>query len=74
MNLFKLQDASNAPPEYWQQMSRTLGGMVATRRSVEEMRADFEVKAKAAVAEAQKLEPSDAGKRVAARMKEIFGC
>jgi hypothetical protein len=73
MNLFKLQDASKAPPEYWQQMSRALAGMVATRRSVEEMRTDFDAKAKAAVKEAQKLDPSEHGKRIAERVAEILG-
>jgi hypothetical protein len=74
-DLFKMHEGEkgNKSPKWWNQMSKTLAGMIATRRNVEEMRADFEAKAKAAVAEAQKLSSRHHGRDVVARMQEILG-
>ena len=77
-DLFKLHkdkkgEGSGKSPKWWNQMSKTLAGMVATRRSVEEMRADFEAKAKAAVEAVKKLDSRDRGREIAERVREILG-
>jgi hypothetical protein len=74
-DLFNMRDGKEGKksPRWWSQMSKTLAGMIATRRSVEEMRADFDAKARAAVAEAQKLSSRHHGRDVVARMQEILG-
>jgi hypothetical protein len=76
-DLFKMREDKDKKgrksPAWWNQMSKTLAGMVATRRSVEEMRADFEAKAKAAMAELQKLNSRDRGREIAERVKAILG-
>lgn len=73
-SLFNMPGAEDRPLAYWQQMSRTLGGVVATRRSVEEMRTEYDQKIKAAATEAGKAADSGAsGKDVVARMREILG-
>lgn len=70
-DLFAMREGRSGrkSPRWWNQMSKTLAGMIATRRSVEEMRADFEAKAKAVLAEAQRHN----GRDVVARMQEIMG-
>ena len=76
-DLFKMHEDKDKrgrkSPKWWNQMSKTLAGMVATRRSVEEMRADFEAKAKAAVEALRKLDSRDRGREIADRVREILG-
>jgi hypothetical protein len=74
-DLFKMHEdkKDRKSPQWWNQMSKTLAGMVATRRSVEEMRADFEAKAKAAVEAVKKLDSRDRGREIAERVKAILG-
>ena len=73
-SLFQLPGARQIPPAEWQQMSRTLQGVIATRRTVEAMRAEYDAKAKAAAAAAERAAGQGAsGPEVVARMKEILG-
>jgi hypothetical protein len=51
-NLFNHPDAKQMPPADWQTMCKTVQGVVATRRNVEQMRSEQEAKAKQAAAEA----------------------
>lgn len=73
-NLFKMPGASEMPVDEWQQMAKTLSSAVATRRSVEEMRAGYERRAREAAELVEKANQNDvSGKDVVARMKEILG-
>jgi hypothetical protein len=62
------------PVAEWREMSRTLQGVVATRRSVEEMRQEYEDRARNAAAEVEAAtDQGAAGKDVVARMRDILG-
>src|SRR5688500_18115651 len=73
-SLFKLPGAEQFPADQWQSMARTVSSAVATRRSVEEMRADFDRRAKAAAAEVEQAAGKKAsGREVVERVREILG-
>ena len=73
-SLFKLPGAEQLPPGEWQSMARTVSSAVATRRNVEEMRAEFERKAKAAAAELEEGAARHAtGPEVVERVRQILG-
>lgn len=73
-SLFKLPGAEQFPADEWQTMAKTVSSAVATRRSVEEMRAEFERRAKAAADEVAKgTEKQASGREVVERVREILG-
>jgi hypothetical protein len=73
-SLFKMKGAPTMPPEEWQRMSKLTSAAVATRRSVEEMREEYDRRAKQAADEAAAAAAKGAtGKDVVARMREIMG-
>ena len=73
-SLFKQPGAEQMPADEWQAMSKTVQGVVATRRSVEEMRTEFEQKAKQAVAEAERAAHAGATMDdVVERVRQILG-
>jgi hypothetical protein len=73
-SLFDMPDAKQMPLADWQAMSKTVQGVVATRRSVEQMRSEFEAKAKQAAAEAAAAAAKNVSSaEVAERVREILG-
>jgi hypothetical protein len=73
-SLFNVPGAKEMPPEQWERMAKTIGNAVATRRSVEEMRADYDRRAREAAALVENANKKGAtGKDVVERMKEILG-
>jgi hypothetical protein len=73
-SLFKMPGAEQFPADQWQSMAKTVSSAVATRRSVEEMRADFERRAKAAAEEVAKASEHQAtGEEVVERVRQILG-
>ncbi len=69
-SLHKMKGAPDLPAAEWRQMAATLAEIVATRRSVEAMREEFERRAKAAVEEAQRKNVTS--EDVADRMRQIL--
>jgi hypothetical protein len=72
-DLFKMRDNPQLAPDEWQRWARAVTNAVATRRSVEEMRAEFERKAAEAAEAFDALDPTESTRRVVERVKEILG-
>lgn len=72
-DLFRMKENPALPPDEWQRWSRAVGGAVATRRSVEEMRQEFDRKAAAAAKAVETLDPTEGNLRVVNRVREILG-
>ena len=73
-SLFKMPGAQEMPADQWQTMAKTLQGVVATRRNVEEMRADFDARAReAARAVENATQQGVSGADVVERVKAILG-
>jgi hypothetical protein len=73
-SLFNLPGAKEMPAGQWQTMSKTLQGVVATRRSVEEMRNEFEAKAREAAQAVEKAAGDGTSTAdVVERVKSILG-
>ena len=70
-SLFKLPGAEDFPADQWQSMAKTVSSAVATRRNVEEMRAEFERKAKAAAEEVENAGATN--EEVVERVRQILG-
>jgi hypothetical protein len=72
-SLHKMHGAPQLPREEWESMARLTREAVATRRSVEDMRDEFERRAREAAKAVERMGPKPTGKDVVARMKQILG-
>jgi hypothetical protein len=62
-------DSKEVPPEQWQQWCKALVGAADARRRVEELRAEYERRAREAVDAVKQVDPGD----VVDRVREILG-
>lgn len=72
-DLFKLKENPQLAPEEWQRWSRAVTGAVATRRSVEALRAEVERKAAEEREGEEEKGPPASNREVVERVREILG-
>ena len=74
-DLFRMKENPALEPGEWHAWSRAVTGVLANRRSVEQMREEFQAKAAEAAkaVEEEQLDPREKNRRLVYRVREILG-